>query len=84
MVRGATVAPMAWMRRVKTQVGWRLEKVTLDRSDNPLSPDVRFVQNGPSTDGWTPPARGRGTEEPTIGGPEGRGRGRRGGGGASK
>ena len=45
---------------------------------NPLSPDVRFVQNGPSIDGWTPPARGRGTEEPTIGLPGGRGR--RGGG----
>jgi 2-keto-3-deoxy-L-rhamnonate aldolase RhmA len=46
---------------------------------NPLSPDVRFVQNGPSIDGWTPPARGRGTsEEPTIGLPAGRGR--RGGG----
>jgi len=46
---------------------------------NPLSPDVRFVQNGPSSDGWTPPARGRRntTEEPTIGVP---GRGRRGGG----
>ena len=45
---------------------------------NPLSADVRFVQNGPSIDGWTPPARGRGTsEEPTIGLP---GRGRRGGG----
>jgi 2-keto-3-deoxy-L-rhamnonate aldolase RhmA len=43
---------------------------------NPLSADVRFVQNGPSIDGWTPPARGRSnTEEPTIGGP-GRGRGR--------
>jgi 2-keto-3-deoxy-L-rhamnonate aldolase RhmA len=44
---------------------------------NPLSPDVRFVQNGPSIDGWTPPARGRGnnSEEPTIGAP-----GRRGGG----
>jgi 2-keto-3-deoxy-L-rhamnonate aldolase RhmA len=47
---------------------------------NPLSPDVRFVQNGPSIDGWTPPARGRGTttDEPTIGVPGGRGR--RGGG----
>jgi len=46
---------------------------------NPLSADVRFVQNGPSMDGWTPPARGRGTsEEPTIGLPGGRGR--RGGG----
>jgi 2-keto-3-deoxy-L-rhamnonate aldolase RhmA len=46
---------------------------------NPLSADVRFVQNGPSIDGWTPPARGRrnSTEEPTIGLP---GRGRRGGG----
>jgi 2-keto-3-deoxy-L-rhamnonate aldolase RhmA len=46
---------------------------------NPLSPDVRFVQNGPSFDGWTPPARGRGgnVEEPTIGLP---GRGGRGGG----
>jgi 2-keto-3-deoxy-L-rhamnonate aldolase RhmA len=44
---------------------------------NPLSADVRFVQNGPSMDGWTPPARGRGTsEEPTIGAPDGRGRGR--------
>ena len=36
---------------------------------NPLSPDVRFVQNGPAMDGWTPPARGRSTEEPTIGVP---------------
>jgi 2-keto-3-deoxy-L-rhamnonate aldolase RhmA len=46
---------------------------------NPLSPDVRFVQNGPSIDGWTPPSRGRrnSSEEPTIGLP---GRGRRGGG----
>ncbi len=46
---------------------------------NPLSPDVRFVQNGPSIDGWTPPPRGRRSsdEEPTIGLP---GRGRRGGG----
>jgi 2-keto-3-deoxy-L-rhamnonate aldolase RhmA len=44
---------------------------------NPLSPDVRFVQNGPSEDGWTPPARGRGNiEEPTVGMP---GRGGRGG-----
>jgi 2-keto-3-deoxy-L-rhamnonate aldolase RhmA len=35
---------------------------------NPLSADTRFVQNGPATDGWTPPARGRGAaEEPTIG-----------------
>src|SRR5580765_4138378 len=43
---------------------------------NPLSPDVRFVQNGPSMDGWAPPARGRGNvEEPTIGGGRG-GRGR--------
>jgi 2-keto-3-deoxy-L-rhamnonate aldolase RhmA len=47
---------------------------------NPLSADVRFVQNGPSMDGWTPPARGRGNaEEPTIGAPGGRGRGGRGG-----
>jgi 2-keto-3-deoxy-L-rhamnonate aldolase RhmA len=47
---------------------------------NPLSPDTRFVQNGPSIDGWTPPSRGRSntTEEPTIGIPGGRGR--RGGG----
>jgi 2-keto-3-deoxy-L-rhamnonate aldolase RhmA len=50
---------------------------------NPLSPDTRFVQNGPSIDGWTPPARGRGnsTDEPTVGTPAGRGR-RGGGGGA--
>jgi len=41
---------------------------------NPLSADVRFVQNGPSMDGWTPPARGCGTgEEPTVGGAGGRG-----------
>ncbi len=45
---------------------------------NILSPDVRFVQNGPAKDGWTPPARGRGpannpNEEPVIGMP-GRGR----------
>jgi 2-keto-3-deoxy-L-rhamnonate aldolase RhmA len=47
---------------------------------NPLSADVRLVQNGPSLDGWTPPARGRRSndEEPTVGVP---GRGRRGGGG---
>jgi 2-keto-3-deoxy-L-rhamnonate aldolase RhmA len=47
---------------------------------NPLSPDVRFVQNGPSSDGWTPPARGRSnsSEEPGVGMPAGRGR--RGGG----
>jgi 2-keto-3-deoxy-L-rhamnonate aldolase RhmA len=42
---------------------------------NPLSADVRFVQNGPAIDGWTPPARGgRGPaagEEPTIGMPGG-------------
>jgi 2-keto-3-deoxy-L-rhamnonate aldolase RhmA len=44
---------------------------------NPLSADVRFVQNGPSMDGWTPPARGpSNAEEPTIGGrDQGRGRG---------
>jgi 2-keto-3-deoxy-L-rhamnonate aldolase RhmA len=46
---------------------------------NPLSADVRFVQNGPSIDGWNPPPRGKSTEEPTIGLPAGRGR--RGGGG---
>jgi 2-keto-3-deoxy-L-rhamnonate aldolase RhmA len=41
---------------------------------NPLSADVRFVQNGPSMDGWTPSARGRSTaEEPTVGGGRGRG-----------
>jgi 2-keto-3-deoxy-L-rhamnonate aldolase RhmA len=35
---------------------------------HPLSADVRVIQNGPSRDGWTPPARGRQTsEEPTIG-----------------
>jgi 4-hydroxy-2-oxoheptanedioate aldolase len=34
---------------------------------NPLSGDVRFVQNGPAIDGWKPPARNRETEEPTIG-----------------
>ncbi len=60
-------------------------------SGNALSADVRFVQNGPAMDGWTPPARGRGPgpqEEPTIGVPGGAapagggggGRGRRGGG----
>ena len=35
---------------------------------NPLSPDVRFVQNGPSLDGWMPPqGRGGNAAEPTIG-----------------
>jgi HpcH/HpaI aldolase/citrate lyase family len=35
-----------------------------------LSADVRFVQNGPALDGWTVPARGRsGAEEPTYGMP---------------
>jgi 2-keto-3-deoxy-L-rhamnonate aldolase RhmA len=42
---------------------------------NPLSADVRLVQNGPSMDGWTPPARGRNTAaEPTIGVAPARGR----------
>ena len=44
---------------------------------NILSPDVRFIQNGPAADGWTPPAgfgRGRGPEEETIGVPGSRGR----------
>jgi len=37
---------------------------------HPLSADVRLIQNGPSIDGWTPPARNRSTsEEPTIGVP---------------
>jgi 2-keto-3-deoxy-L-rhamnonate aldolase RhmA len=40
-----------------------------------VSADTRFVQNGPARDGWTPPARGRGTspagEEPVIGLPGG-------------
>ncbi|MCM3880071.1 MAG: aldolase/citrate lyase family protein [Vicinamibacterales bacterium] len=49
---------------------------------NPLSSDTRFVQNGPSRDGFAFPARGRGAAEapePTVGAPpEG---GRRGGGG---
>jgi len=58
---------------------------------NVLSPDTRFVQNGPAFDGWTPPARGGGADEPTYGvpggagapgaaAPAGGGRGRRGGG----
>jgi 2-keto-3-deoxy-L-rhamnonate aldolase RhmA len=34
---------------------------------NPLSPDVRFVQNGPSLDGWMPPRAGGSAAEPTIG-----------------
>jgi 2-keto-3-deoxy-L-rhamnonate aldolase RhmA len=55
---------------------------------NPLSADTRFVQNGPSRDGFAFPARGRGAAEapePTIGAPApaggGGGGGRRGGGG---
>jgi 2-keto-3-deoxy-L-rhamnonate aldolase RhmA len=50
---------------------------------HPLSKDAFFFQNGPSNDGWTPPARGgRGTpvstkdEEETIGLPGRGGRGR--------
>jgi 2-keto-3-deoxy-L-rhamnonate aldolase RhmA len=34
---------------------------------NPLSADVRFVQNGPAIDGWKPPSRRNTSEEPTIG-----------------
>jgi 4-hydroxy-2-oxoheptanedioate aldolase len=55
---------------------------------NPLSPDTRFVQNGPSHDGFAFPARGRGAAEapePVIGLPGGEqptGRGGRRGGGA--
>ena len=48
--------------------------------DNPLSSDTRFVQNGPSKDGFEFPQRGRGAAEapePTVGAPAG---GRRGGG----
>jgi len=53
---------------------------------HPLSPDTRFVQNGPSHDGFAFPARGRGAAEapePTVGAPGGEpptGAGRRGGG----
>jgi 2-keto-3-deoxy-L-rhamnonate aldolase RhmA len=53
---------------------------------HPLSPDTRFVQNGPSHDGFAFPARGRGAAEaaePVIGGRGGEqptGAGRRGGG----
>ena len=57
---------------------------------HPLSPDTRFVQNGPSKDGFAFPARGRGAAEaaePVIGVPGGAqptgaggGAGRRGGG----
>jgi 2-keto-3-deoxy-L-rhamnonate aldolase RhmA len=53
-------------------------------SGNILSPDVRFVQNGPAHDGYVPPARvGAAAAEPTVGvAPEGAapaGRGGRGG-----
>jgi 4-hydroxy-2-oxoheptanedioate aldolase len=42
-------------------------------TDKVFGADTRFVQNGPSIDGWKP-ARGRGpAEEPTIGVPAGRG-----------
>ena len=53
---------------------------------HPLSPATRFVQNGPSHDGFAFPARGRGAAEapePVIGAPGGEqptGAGRRGGG----
>jgi 2-keto-3-deoxy-L-rhamnonate aldolase RhmA len=51
---------------------------------NILSPDTRFVQNGPAFDGWTPPARGGGADEPAPGTgvptAPARGGGRRGGG----
>jgi 2-keto-3-deoxy-L-rhamnonate aldolase RhmA len=52
---------------------------------HPLSADTRFVQNGPSHDGFAFPARGRGAAEapePTVGAPGGDqpGAGRRGGG----
>ena len=53
---------------------------------HPLSPDTRFVQNGPSHDGFAFPARGRGAAEapePSIGvqgGEQPTGAGRRGGG----
>ena len=53
---------------------------------HPLSPATRFVQNGPSHDGFAFPARGRGAAEaaePVIGGAGGEqptGAGRRGGG----
>jgi 2-keto-3-deoxy-L-rhamnonate aldolase RhmA len=41
---------------------------------NPLSPDTRFVQNGPAYDGFSFPQRGRGAAEapePVIGAPAG-------------
>jgi 4-hydroxy-2-oxoheptanedioate aldolase len=44
---------------------------------SPFSADTKFVQNGPSLDGWTPPRGGRANEEPAIGvGGRGRGTGR--------
>jgi hypothetical protein len=57
--------------------------------DHPLSGNAKFFQNGPSNDGWVPPARGgrpvnvtaapEGEEEtPAAGRGAGRGRGGRG------
>jgi hypothetical protein len=57
---------------------------------NPLSADTRFVQNGPSHDGFAFPQRGRGAQEaaePVIGVPGGEqptGAGGRRGGGAGQ
>jgi 4-hydroxy-2-oxoheptanedioate aldolase len=52
---------------------------------HPLSKDAKFFQNGPSNDGWVPPANGRGSNPsappPGEDGPAGQGgRGGRGGG----
>jgi 2-keto-3-deoxy-L-rhamnonate aldolase RhmA len=45
------------------------------RSGTPISNDVKFTQNGPPNDGWTPPARGTGPggAAPAAGGPPARG-----------
>jgi hypothetical protein len=44
-------------------------------NDKIFGADTRFVQNGPSLDGWAPARGGRGgnADEPAIGVPAGRG-----------
>jgi hypothetical protein len=46
--------------------------------DHPLSKDAKFFQNGPSNDGWQPPA-GRGGRVNQLAAPEGEEEGGRGG-----
>ncbi len=48
-----TVFGIAWMRRLKTQVAWAMQKVTVSRADVPESDTTPEVATAPATQGST-------------------------------